>query len=101
MNKFRPQDLPKSLIFKQRLKHGRSENYNWQTRIRWYPAGWKVNQISISRRFSHLHYLACHAPLPIQQRWRSAYKKFEQRHFAAQGRASVRYLNIYTCHSWL
>ena len=25
---------------------------------------------------SHLHYLACHAPLPVRSRWKSAYRRF-------------------------
>jgi hypothetical protein len=100
-NKFRPQDLPKSFIFKQRLKHSGSENYNWQTRVRWYPAGWQPNQLSIGRRFSRLHYLACHAPAAVQKKWRPAYQAFERKHFGNLGRASMRYLNTWSCHSWL
>lgn len=99
--KFSPQDLPKSFIFKQRLKHGRLENYNYQTRIRWYPAGWRLNQISISRRFAQLHYQACHAPAAVQKKWLPAYRAFERRHFGNLGRASMRYLNQWSCHSWL
>ena len=75
-------------------------NYNWQTRDKWYPAGWKPNHISIGRRFGHLHYLACHSPEPVQQRWRQAYKIFYKKHFGHHT-ASMRYLNCYSCHSWL
>ena len=101
MNKFRPQEVGTKYIMKQRLVTGRAENYNWQTRSKWYPAGWKSNQISIGRRFSRLHYLACHAPKPIQKKWRSAYVNFYNQHFAGKGNASMRYLNQYTCHAWL
>ena len=98
-NKFRPQSISKKYVIRMRLKTGQSENYNWQTRIQWYPAGWKVNQISIGRRFGHLHYLACHAPEPIQKKWRSAYKNFCNQHIP--GRTSMRYLATFACDSWL
>lgn len=101
MNKFRPQHVGTKYIMKQRLQTGRSENYNWQTRISWYPAGWKVNQISIGRRFGHLHYLACHAPLPIQKKWRRAYKQFCNQYLPFKGKASMRFLNNHTAHRWL
>ena len=101
MNKFRPQDINTRYIMKQRRITGRSENYNWQTRIKWHPAGWKVNQISIGRRFGHLHYLACHAPLPIQKKWRKAYKQFCNQYLPFKGNASMRFLNNHTAHRWL
>jgi len=100
MNKFRPQEVSIRYIMKQRRVTGRVENYNWQTRIKWYPAGWKTNQISIGRRFSHLHYLACHAPAPVQKKWRAAYQQFCRKHLA-HDKASMRYLNTWTCHAWL
>jgi hypothetical protein len=39
--------------------------------------------------------------VPVQRRWHPAYKNLCRRLFADQGRASVRYLNKYTCHAWL
>lgn len=101
MNLFRPQDLPKAYIFKQRLAFGRSDNYNWQTRIKWHPAGWGFNKKVIGNMHSRLHYLACHAPKPIQKRWSKTYDNFQAKHFGSKGKASVRYLNTYSCHSWL
>ena len=100
MIKFRPQDLPKKHILKER-RMGLWVNYNFQSRNKWYPAGWKPNHISIGRRFSHLHYLSCHSPLPIQKKWRRAYKQFCNQHFADKGNASMRFLNNYTAHRWL
>lgn len=100
MNKFRPQDLPKSYIIKQRLKYGRTENYNWQTRVKWYPAGWVFNKKVIGDQFSKLHYLARHAPKPIQQKWKKAYDVFYKKHFGAHS-TSTRYLNQWSCHSWM
>ena len=101
MNRFRPQDISKKYIMRERRRTGRVENYSWQTRHKWYPAGWRPNHISISRRFGQLHYLACHAPEPVQRRWRQAYQQFCNQHLAARGRASRRYLNTWTCHAWM
>ncbi len=101
MNKFRPQDTPKRAIIKQRLKYGRSDNYNWQTRIKWYPAGWGFNKKILGNIHGRLHYLACHAPSPIQKRWWKVYDNFMAKHFGTKGNASVRYLNKWSCHSWM
>ena len=101
MNKFRPQDLPKRYIIKERLKYGRSENYNWQTRIKWYPAGWGFNKKVLGGIHGRLHYLACHAPAPIQKRWTKAYANFQKQHFGVHKFASARYLNDWSCHSWM
>lgn len=101
MNKFRPQDINKQYRLKQRLRTGRFENYNWQTRVRWYRAKDGVNRQFIIRVFQYLHYHACHAPAPVRKKWRMAYKNFEDRHFAARGRASIRFINTYTCDAWM
>ena len=99
MNKFRPQDLPKSFVVKQRLQQGRAENYNWQARVKWYPAGWGFNKRVIGDQFSRLHYLARHAPAPVQKKWSQAYDVFYKKHFGVG--ASMRYLNTWSCHAWL
>ena len=101
MNKFRPQDLPKSYIMKERLKTGRSNNYNWQSRVEWYPANWSKHKQMFARRFARLHYLACHAPGPVKKRWWKAYDNFMAKHFGTKGKASMRYLNKRSAHSWL
>ena len=100
MNRFRPQDIPKSFVIKDRLKYGRVENYNWQTRVKWYPAGWNFNKKILGDMHSKLHYLACHAPKPIQQKYAKAYNVFYKRHFGSVN-ASMRYLNTWSCHSWM
>lgn len=101
MNKFRPQKIAKSYIMRQRLKTGRSESYNWQSRVEWYPAVWGKHQQQFAKRFARLHYLGCHAPAPIQQRWKPAYRAFMARHFGTEGNASMRYLNTWSSYSWL
>lgn len=101
MNKFRPQNLPKSHVMKQRLMQGRVDNINWQTRIKWYPAGWGFNKKVIGNIHSRMHYLACHAPNPIQKFWCTRYKTFMNRHFGNSRLASIRYLNQWSCHAWL
>ena len=100
MNKFRPQDLPKSYLIRQRLKYGRTDNHTWQTRVKWYPVGWGFNNKVIGDQFSKLHYLACHAPDPIKKRWIKAYEVFYTKHFGTH-KASTRYLNNWSCHSWM
>lgn len=101
MNKFRPQEISKKYQLKYRLKTGRFENYNWQTRVKWYPAGWGINKRLIGDQHIRLHYLACHAPEPVRKRWQKAYNNFYKKHFGANKGVSMRYLNKYSCHSWL
>ena len=101
MNKFRPQDISKRYTMKQRRLTGRSESYNWQSRIEWYPVGWGFNKRTIGKQFSKLHYLACHAPAPVTKRWKKAYWEFERKHLANNGKASIRFINKWTCHAWL
>jgi hypothetical protein len=99
MNRFRPQPISKKYMIKER-RMGLWVNYNWQPRTRWYPAGWKPNQISIGRIFGQLHYLACHAPAPVQKKWEQAYKSFCNKHLPHH-HSSQRFLNQYTAHRWL
>lgn len=99
-NRFRPQNIGKQYVMKQRRLTGRSESYNFQSRVDWYPVGWKLNHRTISRQFARLHYLACHAPAPIVQKWRPAYNTFYKKHFGSN-KASVRFLNANSAHSWL
>jgi hypothetical protein len=104
MNKrFRPQDISKRYTIRLRLKGYGSEwtNYNFQSRVEWYPVGYKLNQRTIVKTFQRLHYLACHAPKPIAKKYKSAYNNFENKYFANRGKASMRYLNTHTAHSWL
>ena len=100
MNKFRPQELSKVSVMKERLKTGRSTNYNWQTRIKWYPASYTKNQISILRRWQQIHHFACHTAKPAQH-WIVANKMFCKQFFGDGGKASMRYLNKWSAHSWL
>ena len=100
-NKFRPSSsMDTKNIIKQRLRYGRTDNYNWQSRIEWYPVGFKVNHKTIFKQFVKLHYLACHSPGPITKKWSKAYNKFHDKHFGSF-KASVRYLNKWSCHNWL
>jgi len=100
--KFRPQNNMRVFIMKARLRTGRNDHYQpWQTRIEWFPVGYKLNKKTISRQFSKLHYLACHSPKPIAKKWQSVYNVFMNKHFANSGKASMRFLNNWTAHSWL
>jgi hypothetical protein len=100
MLKFRPQQISKKITMQYRLQYGRNYNLAWQIRARWYPVGRKPNQVSIARRFAQLHYLACHAPAPVQTKYRAAYAVFYRRLFGSD-RASLRYLNAWSGHAWL
>lgn len=100
MLRFRPQSLPTRFLVKERLQTGRTNNYNWQSRVTWIPAGLTKNRIGILRRWQQIHHHACHTEKP-RQYWVAANKMFEQRFLASRGKASMRFLNTYTAHSWL
>ena len=101
-NKFRPSSsMDTKNIMKMRRLYGRTDNYNWQSRVEWYPVGFKLNHKTIFKQFGKLHYLACHAPDRVTKRWQKAYNVFYKKHFGAYKGASVRYLNKWSCHSWL
>jgi hypothetical protein len=103
MNKqHKPQDLPKKYTIKMRLKgYGNSHiNYNFIDRNEWHPSGWKLNKKVLGKIHGHLHYLACHSPLPVQKKWRTTYDIFQNKHFGSF-KGSVRYLNKWSCHAWL
>jgi hypothetical protein len=84
MKRFRPQNIPKSIIIRERLQTGKVYNYNWQTRINWYPANYTYNMRVIARIFGNLHYYACHAPKPVAKKWQKAYNQFKAKHFVTR-----------------
>jgi len=100
--KFRPSSsMTTKSIMRERRKYGALHgNYNWQSRVEWYPAGFKLNRKVMFKQFGKLHYLACHSPEPITKKWQGAYNNFYNKHFGSF-KASVRYLNKWSCHSWL
>jgi hypothetical protein len=101
-NKFRPSSsMDTRNVMRVRRLYGKTDNYNWQTRIEWYPVGFKLNHKTIMKQFMRLHYLACHAPNTVTKKWKSAYNNFDTKHFGVFGGASMRYLNKWSCHSWL
>ena len=100
MKAFRPQDISKKFLLRSR-RQGFVKNYNWQSTVRWYPVGWTVNQQVLGNQHQRLHYLAWHAPAPIRKKWLPIYNVFCKKHFGSRKYASVRYLNNWSCHSWL
>jgi hypothetical protein len=92
--------MPARIRLRHRRITGQWPQTNWHTRQHWVPVGWQINQVSIARRFAHLHYLACHAPAPVQKKYRAAYAVFYRRLFGSD-RASLRYLNAWSGHAWL
>jgi hypothetical protein len=100
-NRFRPSSsMDTRTIMKMRRVYGRTDNYNWRIRVEWYPAGFKLNRKTIFKQFGKLHYLACHSPEPIAKKWHKIYNNFHTKHFGTF-KGSVRYLNKWSCHSWL
>lgn len=100
-NKFRPSSsMDTRNVMKMRLKYGRTDNYNWQSRVEWYPVGYKINHKNIVKQFGKLHYFAHHSPIPLQMKWKKAYNNFFKKHFGSP-QMSVSYLNKYSCHKWL
>jgi hypothetical protein len=100
--KFRPQQLSKRILIKER-RYGKNINYNFVSRDKWFPAGWGYNQKILGSIFSKLHYLACHSPEPIQKKWSKSYKNFEKAHLGDMtGRLmSIKYANNWSCGKWL
>lgn len=97
---YRPRSISKRFLVKER-RYGSTINYNFCSRIKWYPAGWGFNKRTIGNVHSKLHYLACHAPEPIQKKWGKVYEQFQKKHFGDSKRGSGRFLNNHTCHNWL
>lgn len=67
-NAYRPQDFTSAL----KLKNRRLYPYKWHPRT-------ECNS-HILRVGGQLHYLACHAPLKVQKKWRVAWDKFYKRY---------------------
>lgn len=100
-NKFRPQESHKIFIMKQRRKYGRTDSYNFQSRVEWYPIGYAINKKTISRQFSKLHNLACHSPKPIAKKWGQVYNQRCKKLFGDANNQSMRFANTWTANSWL
>ena len=100
MKKFRPIDLPPRVAVKHRRIQGQLPHYNWVETNEWYPAHYQVNHRTISRQFYRLHYLACHAPRPVRQRWWHQYRRRSQQLFGTHA-MSVHYSNTWSAGSWL
>jgi len=85
---------------RQRRLYGRTDNFNWQTRTNWVPAGYTKNQISIIRRWQQIHHYSSHAP-SCAPHWKTAEKMFNKQFLGSEGKGSMRYLNKWSAHSWL
>jgi hypothetical protein len=101
-NRFRPSSsMNTRSIMRERRRHGAVlGSYNWQSRAEWYPAGYRLNRKVMFRQFGNLHYLACHSPEPVTRKWQKVYDNYYKKHFGTF-KGSVRYLNKWSCHSWL
>ena len=97
---FRPKNYSKYLILRHRLEGGTISMRNFQVRNAYKPAFYTKHQAQFAKRFWKLHYLAVHAPDPVRKQWINVYKNFYKKHFG-DDKASTRFLNKYTCWSWL
>lgn len=68
MNKFTPMHF----TGKYRLKNKNVGLWHWRPR--------RTIDNHIERMFFRLHYLACHAPKPVQEKWSIAYKAFSKKY---------------------
>jgi hypothetical protein len=99
---FRPQHFNKLWLLRERRKGSPwAYGINFQRRYNYKPVHWSNHQTQFSRRFHRLHYLACHSPETIQKKWKHVYKNFMKKHFADNGNASIRFINLHTCYKWM
>lgn len=69
MKKFRPQWF----IGRWKLKYRNPVG-------QWHWVEHKHHATHIKRIHAQLHYLACHAPLPIQKKWKHVWNMFEKKY---------------------
>lgn len=70
--KFRPQGYYRNYSGKWKIKNNPVGKYNWQER--------SYNSKHYIRVGARLHYLADHAPMPLNKKWRLAFRKFCKLH---------------------
>jgi hypothetical protein len=61
--------------------------------------GATINKLTLIKLFGRLHYLACHAPKAIQNKWTSTYNKFRLKHLPYK--TYPRWCNEYTPQEWI
>lgn len=99
---FRPKDYNKLWLLRERRTGSPwATNVNFEQRSNYQPINWSSHQQQFARRFYRLHYLACHSPNKIQQKYKHVYKNFMDRHFGERGKSSIRFINAHTCHKWM
>ena len=97
--KFRPSEVSKKMTMRNR-RMGDPYTFKFPRRIDFVGTNWAPNQIAICKIHARLHHLACHAPEPVQKQWRTAYNVLTTKLFGTD-LATVRYLNTFSCHSWM
>lgn len=80
-------------------KHGHCHNYNWRGRGPSIFDNGPLNELTIGKIFSFLHYKSSHAPEAVNKKWDDAADRFMQRHMP--GNANMRFGNKFTAHRWL
>lgn len=75
--KFRPVSVSPVFRLRYWIKFGRHQNYNILDRKKEY----KLSTFpTVYRIGSQLHYLADHAPVPIQRKWKPVFQRFCKRY---------------------
>jgi len=100
-SRFRPIEVHRPFRVKHYLLYGKlPKNYNWVPYQQYVLAKQTNPNSAIRKAFLVLHYLATHSPEKVQIKYRKAYNRFYKKHFGSE-KANMKYLNKYSCHSWL
>lgn len=97
--KFRPRAFDKKYVWRNRLKHGKTYDFA-RCQPKRFPIHYTSNMITISHIFGQLHYLADHAPVRVQRKYASAYKKF-MKHHSPDNYSYLKWIETYTAARWL
>jgi hypothetical protein len=95
--RFRPQHF--CPIFKLNSKlRGAWKNYAFEKYYGW-DSSPTINRKTLMKIHGELHYLSEHAPLPVQSKWQSAYRRFSARHLPSKN--YYRWADRYTPCGWI
>lgn len=97
--KIRPNDTP---AFTRRGRRTPQYNlpYHARGRSTFYDK-MPVNQRTLIKIFHYLHGYAGHGVKAMTRRWRTAERRFQQRHTPVNTRITSQFVNNYTAHKWM
>jgi hypothetical protein len=96
--RFRPQYFCPIFKLKSKLR-GQWENYAFEKYYGW-ESPTTINRKTLMKIYGQLHYLAYHAPLPIQSKWASAERRFADKHIPKVG-LYWRWVEKHTPNGWI